>query len=57
MKNAFQVFSRYSDGQNTEHRIFLPSLSYIVMTNSYLRPLPPLETKDMLMTIHTSNSS
>ncbi|CAI9567728.1 unnamed protein product [Staurois parvus] len=25
------------------------------MTNSHLRPLPPLETKDMLMTIHTSD--
>ncbi|CAI9586227.1 unnamed protein product, partial [Staurois parvus] len=57
MKTACKVFSRYSDGQNTEHRMFLPSLSHIVMTNSHLRPLPPLETKDMLMTIHTSNSS
>ncbi|CAI9536162.1 unnamed protein product [Staurois parvus] len=50
-------FSRYSNGQNTELRMFLPSLSHIVMTNSHLRPLPPLETKDMLLTIHTSNSS
>ncbi|CAI9599366.1 unnamed protein product [Staurois parvus] len=56
MKNACKVFSRYSDGQNTENRMFLPSLSHIVMTNSHLRPLTPLETKDMLMTIHTSNS-
>ncbi|CAI9541299.1 unnamed protein product, partial [Staurois parvus] len=37
----------------TKHRMFLSSLSHIVMTYSYLRPLPPLETKDMLMTIHT----
>ncbi|CAI9539410.1 unnamed protein product [Staurois parvus] len=43
--------------KNTEHRMFLPSLSHIVMTNSHFRLLPPLETKDMLMTIHTSNSS
>ncbi|CAI9539749.1 unnamed protein product [Staurois parvus] len=57
MKNACTAFSRYSDGQNTENRMFLPSLSHIVMTNSHLRPLPPLETKDMLMTIHTSNIS
>ncbi|CAI9568692.1 unnamed protein product [Staurois parvus] len=57
MKNACKEFSVYSDGQNTEHRIFLPSLAHIVMTNSHLRPLPPLETKDMLMIIHTSNSS
>ncbi|CAI9559061.1 unnamed protein product, partial [Staurois parvus] len=57
MKNACKAFSRYSDGQNTKHRMFLPSLSHIIMTNSHLRPLPPLETKDMLMTIHTSNSS
>ncbi|CAI9593928.1 unnamed protein product [Staurois parvus] len=57
MKNAWKAFSRYSDGQNTEHRMFLPSLSHIVMTNSHLRPLPPLETKRMLMHIHTSNSS
>ncbi|CAI9556504.1 unnamed protein product [Staurois parvus] len=42
---------------DTEHRMFLSSFSHIVMTNSHLRPLPPLETKDMLMTIHTSNSS
>ncbi|CAI9616802.1 unnamed protein product, partial [Staurois parvus] len=45
MKNACKAFSRYSDGQNTEHRMFLPSLSHIVMTNSHLRPLPPLETR------------
>ncbi|CAI9582314.1 unnamed protein product [Staurois parvus] len=57
MKNACKAFSRYSDEQNTEHRMFLPSLSHIVMTNSHRRPLQPLETKDMLMTIHTSNSS
>ncbi|CAI9557696.1 unnamed protein product [Staurois parvus] len=57
MKNACKTFSRYSDRQNTENRMFLPSLSHIVMTNSHLRPLPPLETKDMLMPIHTSNSS
>ncbi|CAI9546978.1 unnamed protein product, partial [Staurois parvus] len=57
MKNACKVFSRYSNGQNTEHRMFLPSFSYIAMINSHLRPLPPLETKDMLMTIYTSNSS
>ncbi|CAI9549499.1 unnamed protein product [Staurois parvus] len=56
MKNACKAFSRYSDGQNTEHRMFLPSLSHIGMTNSHLRPLPPLETKDMLMPIHTSNA-
>ncbi|CAI9593629.1 unnamed protein product, partial [Staurois parvus] len=54
MKNACKVFSRYSDGQNTEHRMFLPSLSHIVITNLHLRPLPPSETKDMLMPIHTS---
>ncbi|CAI9544438.1 unnamed protein product, partial [Staurois parvus] len=53
MKNACKTFSRYSDGQNTKNRMFLPSLSHIVMTNSYLRPLLPLETKDMLMIIHT----
>ncbi|CAI9576185.1 unnamed protein product, partial [Staurois parvus] len=53
LKNACKAFSRYSNGQNTEHRMFLPSLSHIVMTNSHLRPLPSLETKDMLMTIHT----
>ncbi|CAI9580696.1 unnamed protein product [Staurois parvus] len=52
MKNTCKAFSRYS-----ENRMFLPSLSHIVRTNSHLRPLPPLETKDMLMTIHTSNSS
>ncbi|CAI9610177.1 unnamed protein product, partial [Staurois parvus] len=57
MKNAGRAFSRYSNGQNTEHRMFLPSWSHIVMTNSHLRPLPPLKTKDMLMTIHNSNSS
>ncbi|CAI9593727.1 unnamed protein product [Staurois parvus] len=57
MKNACKAFSRFSDGQNTEHRMFLPSLSHIVMTSSHLRPLPPLETKYMLMTIQTSNSS
>ncbi|CAI9614612.1 unnamed protein product [Staurois parvus] len=57
MKNACKVFLRYSDGQNTEHRMFLPSLLHIAMTHSHLRPLPPLEIKDMLMTIHTSNSS
>ncbi|CAI9563253.1 unnamed protein product, partial [Staurois parvus] len=57
MKNVCKAFSRYSDGQNNEHRMFLPSLAHIVMTNSHLRPLPPLETKDMLKTIHTSNSS
>ncbi|CAI9575464.1 unnamed protein product [Staurois parvus] len=57
MINACKAFLRYSDGQNTENRMFLPSLSHTVMTNSHLRPLPPLETKDMLMTIHTSNSS
>ncbi|CAI9606152.1 unnamed protein product, partial [Staurois parvus] len=57
MKNASKEFSRCSDGQNTEHRMFLPSWSHIVMTNSHVRPLPPLETKDMLMPIHTSNSS
>ncbi|CAI9606728.1 unnamed protein product [Staurois parvus] len=57
MKNACKTFSRYSDGQNTENRMFLSSLLHIVMTNSYLRPLPLLETKYMLMTIHTSNSS
>ncbi|CAI9589695.1 unnamed protein product [Staurois parvus] len=57
MKNACKAFSRYSDGQNTDHRMFLPNLSHIVMTNSHLRPLPPLETKNMLMPIHTSNSS
>ncbi|CAI9613435.1 unnamed protein product, partial [Staurois parvus] len=56
-EKCMQTFSRYSDGQNTEHRMLLPSLSHIVMTASHLRPLPPLETKDMLMTIHTSNSS
>ncbi|CAI9606017.1 unnamed protein product [Staurois parvus] len=56
MKNACKAFSKYSDRQNTENRMFLPSLSHIVMTNSYLRPLSPLETKDILMTIHTSNS-
>ncbi|CAI9595496.1 unnamed protein product [Staurois parvus] len=49
--------NHFQGGQNTEHRMFPPSLSHIVMTNSHLRPLPPLETKDMLMTIHTSNSS
>ncbi|CAI9604685.1 unnamed protein product [Staurois parvus] len=37
--------------------MFLPSLSHIVMTNSHLRPLPPLEKKDMLMTIHTTDLS
>ncbi|CAI9574322.1 unnamed protein product [Staurois parvus] len=57
MKNACKAFSRCSNGQNTEHRMFLPSLSHIVMTISQLRPLPPLETKDTLMTIRTSNSS
>ncbi|CAI9552301.1 unnamed protein product, partial [Staurois parvus] len=57
MKNACKAFSRYSNGQNIEHRMFLPSLSHIVMTNSHLRPLPPLESKDMLMTIQASNSS
>ncbi|CAI9537176.1 unnamed protein product [Staurois parvus] len=57
MKNACKAFSRYSDGQNTENRMFLPNLSHIVMTDSHLRPLPPLETKDILMTIHTSYSS
>ncbi|CAI9543950.1 unnamed protein product, partial [Staurois parvus] len=57
MKNVWKAFSRYSDGQNSENRMFLPSLSHIVRTNSHLRPLPPLKTKDMLMTIHTSNSS
>ncbi|CAI9540480.1 unnamed protein product, partial [Staurois parvus] len=51
MKNACKEFSRCSDGQNTEHRMFPPSLSHIVMTNSHLRPLPHSETKDMLMTI------
>ncbi|CAI9590728.1 unnamed protein product, partial [Staurois parvus] len=30
MKNACKVVSRYSNGQNTEHRMFLPSLSHIV---------------------------
>ncbi|CAI9558189.1 unnamed protein product [Staurois parvus] len=57
MKNACKAFSKYSNGQNTEHRMFLPCLSHIVMTNSHLRLLPPLKTKDMLVTIHTSNSS
>ncbi|CAI9560981.1 unnamed protein product [Staurois parvus] len=57
MKNASKAFSRYSNGENTEHRMFLPSLSHIVMTNSHHRSLSPLETKDMLMTSHTSNSS
>ncbi|CAI9598230.1 unnamed protein product [Staurois parvus] len=57
MKNACKAFSRYLNGQNTEHRMFLPSSSHIVMTNSHTQTLPPLETKDMLMTIHTSNSS
>ncbi|CAI9579707.1 unnamed protein product, partial [Staurois parvus] len=45
MKNACKVFSRYPNEQNTEHRMFLPSLSHIVMTHSHLRHLPPLETK------------
>ncbi|CAI9542216.1 unnamed protein product, partial [Staurois parvus] len=53
MKNACKAFSRFSNEQNTEHRMFLPSLSHIVMANSHLIPLPPLETKDLLMTIHT----
>ncbi|CAI9578111.1 unnamed protein product [Staurois parvus] len=57
MNNACKAFSRCSDGQNTAYRIFLPSLPHIAMTDSHLRPLPPLETKDMLMTSHTSNSS
>ncbi|CAI9595359.1 unnamed protein product [Staurois parvus] len=35
--------------------MFLPSLSHIVMF-THLRPLPSLEIKDMLMTIHSSNS-
>ncbi|CAI9605469.1 unnamed protein product [Staurois parvus] len=39
------------------HEKCMQSLSHIVMTNSHLRPLPPLETKAMLMPIHTSNSS
>ncbi|CAI9565902.1 unnamed protein product [Staurois parvus] len=56
-EKCMQSISRYSNGLNTEHRMFLPSFSHIVMTNSHLSPLPPLETKDMVMTIHTSNSS
>ncbi|CAI9572949.1 unnamed protein product [Staurois parvus] len=52
MQSIFKVLR-----QNTEHRMLLPSLSHIVMTNAHPRPLPPLETKDMLMTIHISNSS
>ncbi|CAI9559368.1 unnamed protein product [Staurois parvus] len=45
MKNAWKAFSRYSDGQNTENRMFLPSLSRIIKTNSHLRPLPPWKQK------------
>ncbi|CAI9539723.1 unnamed protein product [Staurois parvus] len=48
MKNACKVISRYSDGQNTEHRMFPPSLSHIVMTIYTSDLSHPLETKDTI---------
>ncbi|CAI9558079.1 unnamed protein product [Staurois parvus] len=45
MKNACKEFSRCSDGQNTEHRMFLPSLSHIVMTKRYQTPSHPWKQK------------
>ncbi|CAI9534746.1 unnamed protein product, partial [Staurois parvus] len=45
MKSACKAFSRYSAGQNTVHRMFLPSLSHIVMNNSHLRPSHPWKQK------------
>ncbi|CAI9620682.1 unnamed protein product [Staurois parvus] len=57
MKNACKAFSRYSNGQNTEHRMFPPSLSHIIMPIHTLDLSHPWKQKICSMTIHTSNSS